>query len=220
MFPNYQYNQFMNNNPNYNNNFNNNNNFMNNNNTFMNNSNIFMNNNNNFINNSNNFMNNNPFYSNLCNNMGLMNNMIMCNYMMNYLNLMNKMKQMNNNRNKMIFVNTKGNHNSSKSILQSNKANGSCDPFHGYSGEKRNIIFKTPNQNTLNMLVPSDVKIKDLLIQYVLRLGYGPDVIESSLYFICNGLKLKKNENRTVNDLCILNGTVIVVIDKKGIMGA
>ncbi len=57
----------------------------------------------------------------------------------------------NNNRNKMIFVNTKRNNNSTKSILRSNNANGSCDPFHGYSKEKINIIFKTPNGNTLNM---------------------------------------------------------------------
>ena len=70
------------------------------------------------------------------------------------------------------------------------------------------------------MLTPFDAKIKDLLVQYVLKLGLGPNVIDEAIYFLHGGGRLKKNENRTLIEKNMINGTVIIVIDKQGVMGA
>ena len=153
--------------------------------------------------------------------MGLGNdNMMAFNFMMNYLRLAEEMKKMNDNQNNsMKFVNG-GNQNYTKTNFPKNNSNEAYDPFQGCSGDKINIRFKISTGETFNMLAPSNAKLKDVLVKYVLKMGLGPEVIESSIYFICNGFKIKKQENRTLAQMGYLNGTVILVIDKKGIMGA
>ena len=188
---------------------------------------------NNFINNgsslNNSFLN---FYPNLSNSMALNNNMNMFNFMMYYLKFM---AQNNNNFNRMTFVNTNQNNgiynnnnsnsnsysnNNMTGILPRNNRTDQISPFIGYSGEIVNLFFQASTGYKINMLVPNDVKLKDVLVQYILKIGLGPDVIDKDIYFLCNGNKIKKNENMTLREKCFLSGTVIIVIDKKGIMGA
>ena len=49
------------------------------------------------------------------------------------------------------------------------------------------------------------MKIKDLLLQYVSRLGLGPGVIGNSLFFVYNGLRINQNEEKTVGEFFNLN---------------
>ena len=155
---------------------------------------------------------------NYYNNMGINNsmNMNMFNLMMFYLQ--QNMIQNNNNNNRIIPV--MPDNNISKSQVLPRKKNEFFDPYPGTSGEKINLFFETPAGHKVNMLVPVDAKMKDILVQYVLKLNLGPNVIDNSIYFLYGGKKIKKNENRKVSDMNILNGAIVIVIDKKGVMGA
>jgi hypothetical protein len=74
--------------------------------------------------------------------------------------------------------------------------------------------------HNINMLVPDTCRMKDVLEKYVLRIGLGPEVIDNAVYFLYGGNKIKKNEKRTIREMFMLNGAVIIVIDKKGVIGA
>ena len=181
--------------------------------------------------NNNMMMNNqmNPNGFNYFNMMGMNNNMNMnmFNLMMFYLqqtqNFQNTMNnginnQFNyNNTNRIIPINT----NMSKSqVLPRVKKTEFCDPYPGSTGEKINLFFETPSGHKINMLVPIDAKMKDILVQYVTRVNLGPNVIDKSIYFLYGGKKIKKNEEKTVWQMNILSGSIIIVIDKQGVMGA
>ena len=188
----------------------------------------------------NNFVNpNNPNFNNyFFNNMGINNNMnmnmfnVMMNYLQQYWMMQNNMNNMNNTQNFMnnsfnkmtIIPNESINKGSqtqkfSKSFLP--KINTQFQPLYpGCTGELINIFFQTPTGHKINMLTPCDAKIKDLLVQYVLKIGLGPNVIDEAIYFLYGGGKLKKNEKKTLYEKNIINGAVIIVIDKQGVMGA
>ena len=53
-----------------------------------------------------------------------------------------------------------------------------------------------------------------------MRIGLGPEVIDNAVYFLYGGNKIKKNEKRTIREMFMLNGAVVIVIDKKGVIGA
>ena len=109
---------------------------------------------------------------NYYNNMGINNsmNMNMFNLMMFYLQ--QNMIQNNNNNNRIIPV--MPDNNISKSQVLPRKKNEFFDPYPGTSGEKINLFFETPAGHKVNMLVPVDAKMKDILVQYVLKLNLGP----------------------------------------------
>ena len=94
------------------------------------------------------------------------------------------------------------------------------DDFPGYKGNRYNIFFQTPAGNKVNVLCPNDIKIKDLLKKYITKIGLGENVIDSSIYFLFNGAKLKGNDNRTIEELRMFNFSIIIVIDKDAVIGA
>ena len=226
---------------------NNSGNFMNNNGNFMNNSGNF-NNNVNLMNNSGMFMNNNgnsmnnmfnqpmPFNNNLnfFNYMGINNsmNMNMYNLMMQFLftqyNPANQtfFNNTSNNINKMSSINpnyeekTAKNPKVFKGLLPREKKTEDYNPFPDNGGNKINLYFQAPTGHKINMLVPDNIQMKEVLVKYVLRIGLEPDVIDNAIYFLYGGNKIKKKERRTIREMYILNGAIIIVIDKKGVIGA
>ena len=64
------------------------------------------------------------------------------------------------------------------------------------------------------------MKVIDLFIKYVQRLGLGPNVLGDSIFFLFNGCKINKNDNRSVGDLGIVAGSYIIVLDLKGVIGS
>ena len=227
---------------------NNSGNFMNNNGNFMNNSGNFMNNSGNFMNNSGNLMNNNgnsmnnimnqtmPLNNNLnfYNSMGINNsmNMNMYNLMMQFLfmyyNPQNKtfFNNNSNNTNKMLTINPNNEERTAKNpkvfggLLPREKKTEDYNAFPDNGGNKINLYFQAPTGHKINMLVPDNIQIKEVLVKYVLRIGLEPDVIDNAIYFLYGGNKIKKNERRTIREMYMLNGAIIIVIDKKGIIGA
>ena len=85
---------------------------------------------------------------------------------------------------------------------------------------KTNIVLNTQKGHTTNIIASYNMKVKDLLLTYVQRLGLGPVVMGDSLFFLFNGNKLQLNEEKTVYDIGFHNGGHIVVLDVKGIIGA
>ena len=89
-----------------------------------------------------------------------------------------------------------------------------------YQGNKINIFFQDSRGTKVNVLSPFDISVKDLLKNYVTKMGLGENVIDSGIYFLFNGGKLKKDEKKNIYELGILNGTIIIVIDRNAVMGA
>ena len=197
----------------YNNNINNNDIFKSNNFNVYNYSNSYNNNNN--FNNNYNYSNENNFNNN--NNMNMMN-------MFNFLNTTWNMFQIYNNQN---------NSNHSTMRLIKNDSSNDFDPEvlrkgsktvidlrPNYQGMKINIFFQNSNGSKVNVLSPSDITVEDLLLNYVQKIGLGVNVIDSAIYFLFSGSKLKKNDRRKIYELGILNGTIIIVIDRNSVCGA
>ena len=243
------FNNFFNNN-NYNNNYNcNNNNNMNYNNNYNNNFNNNYNNNfnnNNFNNNNfnnNNFNNNNfnnTFYGNnnynygnnnngnFMNNNNNDNNMMMDNPQMNMINFMdNFMKayeNMNNinNFSRMQFERPTEVQNPSVvgGLLPRVKTTENYNPFNDFDGPKINVYFQTPVGYKINMVLPYNAKLEDILIKYITKVGIGPNTIDKDIYFLFGGNKIKKDDKRTAQEIGMINGSVVIVLDKNGIIGS
>jgi len=169
-------------------------------------------------------MNNNM---NLLNNMALQNNMLMYNNMMNLLNFYNfYSNNINNNNNntttRLTYVKQYSNKNiGQKGILPREKRTDQYNVnFPGTHGNKINLFFQTPASFRVNLVVPEDAKMSDVLVQYVLKINLGPEVIDKDIYFLFGGRKLKKNERKTLQQLFIMDSSVIIVVDKSGILGA
>ena len=170
----------------------------------------------------------NPNLFQMYQNMNQNNNMNQ-NYNMNQNNNMdNNLSQSfnNNNRNKMSLINVSNEElNQAKvtggGILPKNMPNNKTyDISPNDNSLKTNIAFKTQKGQTINIVCPYSMKIKDLLVKYVTRLGLGPNVMGDSLFFLFNGSKLNKNDDKTVGDLGLVAGSNIVVLDLKGVIGS
>ena len=70
----------------------------------------------------------------------------------------------------------------------------------------------------INMIIPIDAKIKDVLVHYITRVNIGPNSIGNSFYFLYQEKTINKNKKKTIWKMNIL-GSSIFVIDKQGIMG-
>ena len=84
---------------------------------------------------------------------------------------------------------------------------------------KINLAFTTQKGKKLNMICSHNMKIKDLFVEYVKKLGLGPGIIGNEFYFLHNGL-VSQNDERTVGELGLNSGYNIIVIDTKDIIGA
>jgi len=180
--------------------------------------------------NMNNFnMYNNIFLNNLMMNWILMNPSLIQTY--NNLNQNNQfnMNQFNNNdqrkRGMSVVSVSQEDLNEAKvtggGVISNNFQNMNYDlssPFD--STPKYNITFKTQKDQKLNFICPCNLKVKDLLIKYINRLGLGPAVMGKLIFFLFNGAKLDINENRTVIEMGMSSGTTIIVLDLKGVIGS
>ena len=217
-----------NNNMNYNNNYNNNfynNNFNNNN---FNNNNFNNNNFNNNFNGNNNFNNMNNNNGNFMNNNNNANNMMTDNFQMTMINFMNNFmnafESMNrsNNFSGMQFERPTEVQNPGVvgGLLPRKKTTENYDPFINFNGEKFNVFFQTPVGYKVNMVVPYNAKLEDILVKYVTKVGVGPNTIDQDIYFLFGGNKIKKDDQRTAQEIGMIDGSVVIVLDKKGIIGS
>ena len=189
-----------------------------------------------------NMMNNyypNMGYNSFNYNNNIYNNQILMNMMMNQINMNPNLLQMYNN---MIQNNNNINQNDNNinqnnymkvvnsdinqikvnggGLLPKNLINKNYDLTNGINEPKTNVIFITQKGNKIMIAAPDNMKIKDLLVQYILRIGLGPSVIGDSIFFVFNGLRIDQNEEQTVKNFFWQGSGQIVVLDTKNIIGA
>ena len=167
-----------------------------------------------------NWMNTNPIILQMYNN-------VLSNYnnLNQNINNNNNNINMNNNVKRMNFVNV------SKSDLEQIKVNGGVlntnaanfnldvtNPFD--NSPKLNIIFMTQKHQRATIIATYNMKIKDLLMKYVSKLGLGPNVMGNSIFFLFNGKQIDINEEQTIRDYGLKAGAVILVLDVKQVIGA
>ena len=202
------------NNNNFNNNNFNNNNFNNNN---FNNS-FYGNNNNNYVNNNNGaFINNNNANSMMMDNI----QMTMINFMNNFMKAYESANN-SNNFSQMQFERETEVQNPGVvgGLLPRIKTTENYDPFNDVDAPKYNVFFQTPVGYKVNMIVPYNAKLEDILIKYVKKVGVGPNTIDKDIYFLFGGNKIKKDDKRTAQDIGLISGSIVIALDKKGIIGA
>ena len=85
---------------------------------------------------------------------------------------------------------------------------------------RRNIIFQMTAGNKFIFVTPINLKIKDLLKEFITKIGFNVTVLSKDINFLHNGESLKINEERTVDEMRIYDNQAILVVDTKGIIGA
>jgi hypothetical protein len=155
------------------------------------------------------------------------------NLMMNWMNMNPILLQMYNNNmfqnnNNMNFNNNNFNFNYSNN----NQANGNvqgininapstCYDLSQNANElKSNVVFINQAGKKIMMICPFSLKVKDLLCQYVSRMGLSNSVIGNGLFFVYNGLKINENEEKNISEYFLKGIPNILVLDTKNILGA
>ena len=161
-------------------------------------------------------------YQNLMN--IIMNNQMLFQMYQNMKNNMNQNQNINNFNNRMNFVNVNQNQMNNNQVtggaLRNSNANFSYNVTSSFnSSQVTNIIFTTMKEQKANLIAPIDMKIKDLLFKYVTKLGLGPNVMGTSLFFLFNGKKIDLNEEKTIHEYGLENAHIIV-LDPKEVIGS
>ena len=178
------------------------------------------------INNMNNMNNFDPiqmnYMMNLMNqNINMKNQMDMNNFILN-MKMMNQSKfnnnfnninqQQNNNLNGINEINFQNNNLNNEANLQNSvfgriKENNKeyNDPFPGYKGRRINCTFLTPEGTRINIPAPENIKVKELFLKFINRVGLDEKVLENKIFFIFNGLKINSNDDRIIKNVFLNN---------------
>ena len=188
-----------------------------------------------------------PNQQNLMANMNMMNNMNNMNMMnnMNKMNMMNNMNNMNmmNNMNNMNNMNMMNNINNMNNYMN-NENNGNVmknrnsykrEPpkelipridrslradYYQNSEKKINIVMAASSGLNVTMPTPINISIKQLLRNYIKKLGLGEDVLtKKRIIFLFNATILSDEDNRPVSAF-FKNNAYITVVDSEGVIGA
>ena len=64
------------------------------------------------------------------------------------------------------------------------------------------------------------MKVKDLFISFITKMGFYKDILKEEIYFLFDGSKMDINEELTIEEKGLFDHSVILVLDTKGILGA
>ena len=172
--------------------------------------------------NMNNFINTNMGMNSINNPMAVQMNLML----QNFYNQMAQLQAMNfNNQAKMINY-TVSNNAKATDRLPTYNENIPNDPFPGYPGERANLIFQTSKGYKVTIIAPLVVQIHQVLVEYIKKVGLGPNALYDGFVFLYNGAKIDiKDKVKLVRDLACLGNVqqsliVIVVIDTKNLIGS
>ena len=170
--------------------------------------------------NMNNFMNNNMGMNNMNNPMVMQMNMMLQQFY-------NQMQQT------MILQQQQINQLQSNNVNNNAKAtnrlpleNTTFDPFSGIPGPKANLVFQTAKGNKITIVAPYKVTVHNVLLEYMRRVGLGPNALYSGFVFLYNGAKINvKDEIKLVETITSLGNInqshiVIVVVDTQNLIGS
>jgi len=84
-----------------------------------------------------------------------------------------------------------------------------------------NVCFEISSGQKFSEKALKSMKFKDLCINFITRLGFKKEIIESKdIIFLFNGTKVDINQNKTLRETGIENYSKILVLDIKGLIGA
>ena len=178
------------------------------------------------------YNNNNMNMNNFINNNMTMNNNIN-NPMANQMNAMlmqfyNQMQQQLNFQMQLANMKSYAVNNNSQSTdrLPKNQQEITTDPFFNIPGPRANLIFQTSKGHKITLSAPYNVKVHDVLVEYIKKCGLGPNALYDGFYFLFNGAQIKiKDKTQLVQDLTYIGKAnqshiVIVVVDTKNLIGS
>ena len=175
--------------------------------------------------NMNNFINSNMGMNSINNPMGAQMNLML----QNFYNQMAQLQAMNfNNQVRMMNYNVSNNANNVKRTdrLPTYNENIPNDPFPGYPGERANLIFQTSKGYKITLIAPLVVQFHQVLVEYIKKVGLGPNALYDGFVFLFNGAKIDiKDKVKLVRDVAYIgnvkqNHIVIVVVDTKNLIGS
>ena len=175
--------------------------------------------------NMNNFINSNMGMNSINNPMGAQMNLML----QNFYNQMAQLQAMNfNNQVRMMNYNVNNNANNVKRTdrLPTYNENIPNDPFPGYPGERANLIFQTSKGYKITLIAPLVVQFHQVLVEYIKKVGLGPNALYDGFVFLYNGAKIDiKDKVKLVRDVAYIrnvkqNHIVIVVVDTKNLIGS
>ena len=156
-----------------------------------------------------NFINSNPFFFQYF--MMMQNNN--CNNNMNNNNMNNNFNMVQGNQNQ----------NTQKYGLfdKPNPTNNSKSFFicPEITGSRVNIMFVTGTGIKTMIIAPINLPVRDLLREYIKRMGLDIGVLGKYIYFLFNGLKININENKNIFQFGLNASNVIMVIDTSNLLG-
>ena len=155
------------------------------------------------------------------------------NLMMNWMNMNPLLLQMYNNN---MFQNNNMSQNYNNNFNLNNLNNSQANVTGGINNNTQNICYDLSQNNNeqifnvvfihqtgkkIMMKCPSSLKVKDLLLQYISRMGISDSLIGKDIFFIYNGLKVDEKEEKQVSQY-FFQGMLqnILVVDTKNIIGA
>ena len=133
----------------------------------------------------------------------------------------NNMTQNYNNNNNINLNNTNNSQANVTGGINTNIPNACYDLSQNSNDMKMNVIFIHQTGKKIMMRCPYSLKVKDLLLQYISRMGLSDSLIGKDIFFIYNGLKIDEKEEKTVSQY-FFKGMLhnILVVDTKNIIGA
>ena len=105
--------------------------------------------------------------------------------------------------------------------LNNNNSNASndIDDFPGYFGKRIRISFELSTGKYVPMDPPENIKVSELLSNFMKKMKLNENLIDKKIFFIFNGCKLKKDDRRNISEIGILHTSRIIVLDSGNIMG-
>ena len=172
--------------------------------------------------NMNNFINTNMGMNSINNPMALQMNIML----QNFYNQMAQLQSMNfNNQANMINYSVSNNAKATDRLPTHNE-NTPFDPFPNHPGKRSNFVFQTSKGFKISIPAPFDVSVHQVLVEYIKRVGLGPNALYDGFIFLFNGAQINiKDKVKLVQDLVSMGNThqnvaVIVVVDTKNLIGS
>lgn len=92
---------------------------------------------------------------------------------------------------------------------------------NNFDSDLINVCFELSSGQKFNEQAKKSMKILDLFIKFITRLGFKKDLIGKDICFLFNGGNVdSKQYNKTLREMGIENNAKILVLDIKGIIGA
>ena len=92
------------------------------------------------------------------------------------------------------------------------------DFFPGNYGQKINVVFEDNRGSKINMITPLDVKMKDLLSAFHIKLYKAKNYQLSDYSFIYRALKISLNEEKTLLEFGLNNPTEYITFFRNNVL--